>query len=66
MAAKPVERRLFFQDIHPGYIAGQAGRAISLLAAISLLPLGVSGLYIYPDLHARRRKAGRKAPYRTK
>lgn len=61
--AKSVARRLFLQDIHAGYIAGQGGRVLSFLAGVSLLLLGVSGLYIYSDLYFRRRKAGKKAPF---
>lgn len=50
----------FLQDVHAGYIAGLPGRIVSVLLALSLLLLSVTGLQVYLDMFFRRRKLGRK------
>jgi len=63
-ATTPVPKRADYhyvlQDLHAGYFAGTAGRIISAFAAISLLVLGVSGLFVYVGMFVRRTRNGQR------
>lgn len=48
------------QDLHAGYVLGTAGRVLSVVLALALMGLGVTGLVVYLDLFRRRRAAGRR------
>lgn len=58
-APAPHGYHMELQDLHAGYVLGTAGRVLSVVLALALLALGVTGLVIYTDLFQRRRKAGR-------
>lgn len=53
----------WLQDLHAGYRFGLVGRIISALIAVSLLVLGITGLFLYMSLYSKRRKAGRSAMF---
>lgn len=51
--------RTVFVLLHSGKYLGVAGLTVILLAGIVLLALSVTGLVVYLDMYARRRKAGK-------
>jgi len=53
----------WLQNIHAGYFAGAAGETVSLLAGLSLLVLGVTGLILHIRVWRRRWRMGRRSPF---
>lgn len=62
---RPIDPRWheLLQDIHAGYFAGAAGETVSLLAGMSLLLLGVTGLILHLRTWRRRWGIGRRSPF---
>jgi uncharacterized iron-regulated membrane protein len=56
--ANPIHK--FLIDVHGGFLFGPVGQIISFLMGLVLILFGVSGLVIYFDMFARRRKIGKK------
>ena len=50
----------FLIDVHGGFLFGPVGQIISFSMGLVLILFGVSGLVIYFDMFARRRKIGKK------
>lgn len=53
------------KHLHSGMLLGLSGRAMNLLAGLSLIWLSLSGMVMYWQMHARRRQSGRKALFWT-
>jgi len=49
------------KNVHRGDIVGLPGRAMSLIAGLSLIYLSLSGIYMYWDMWRKRREAGHGA-----
>ena len=49
------------KEIHRGDYFGLSGRAMSLLSSLALIYLSISGIVMYLELLAKRRRIGRKA-----
>lgn len=47
------------QDIHAGYVMGTTGRIISILMALGLLTLSITGIVMYVQMHGMRKKINR-------
>ncbi|EQB12857.1 PepSY domain-containing protein [Sphingobium lactosutens] len=53
----PASFHYVLQNIHAGYVFGWAGRIVSILSGLSLLALSITGIQLWRDMRAKRRKA---------
>ena len=56
----PDKLHKFLIDLHGGFLFGPVGQVISFLMGAALVLFSVTGLVLYFDMFARRRKIGKK------